>query len=392
MRYYSIIIKNEAGEIYVPNFNGTPGYSLQSTGTTYSSLYTGASAQQLGGNNPAAQQIELNIPVTFLHEPGQNAYVRINGIGLGEIQQASNLNNQFIEIYGGFSKGLPLANPSQSGLLVRGQIVQAFANWIGTDQTLDIYIVPASSPASTTGIPGTTLAPATNQTPANIIFNWSPGQSMQQAITQALSTAFPNYSVQGSIYSALVLTGAPETGFFSTPKQFADYLNRKSRSLVLGYAPPPAGYPGPANYTGVCVSFANDTFTIQDGTTAPSTKALTITDLIGQPTWSQAYTIQVTCPMRADVSCGDYITLPPTPGITNHSPTNNFNGNSYSKYKAGVVFSGNYMVTAIRHVGSSRDPNNTSWVTTLDCIATSTTTGIANPVTATQWPSLYTAS
>lgn len=409
MRYYAIRIYDADNKTYVPDVNGRPGFSkvapygaTVSTGglVTYSSLYQSATLQTIGGTNPAALTVEIDIPVTFFHNPGANGYVRLHNIGLAEIAQASNLTGAFIEIYGGMAKGLPLANPAQSGLLARGQIAQAFGNWLGLDQTLDIFIVASGSntnASETTGVPGSTLAPATNANPGGIIWNWQPGQTMQSAIVTTLSTAFPNYSLQGSIYSDLVLTGAPEVGYFAALKQFSEYLNQKSRSIVLGYAPPLSSYPSNTNYYGVALSLSNNVFTIQDGTSALKAKAIAVTDLIGQPTYSEPYQIQITCVMRADIDAGDYITLPQTPGLTNFSASNNFStANTYAQIKQGIAFSGTYMVTAVRHVGNSRYPDAGGWVTTLDCLAVAPTdsaiqsSGTTGAAQLTKWPTLYT--
>lgn len=42
----------------------------------------------------------------------------------------------------GFVEGLPLANPQQQGEVIYGEIYLAYANWIGTNQTLNPVINP----------------------------------------------------------------------------------------------------------------------------------------------------------------------------------------------------------------------------------------------------------
>jgi hypothetical protein len=83
-----------------------------------------------GQNIPGALQVELDIPVAAMHSPGNaGAFVKIWGVPLSMISQASNLNNKAIKVYGGFQKGLPLANPKQAGLLVQDYTYQSFGNW-----------------------------------------------------------------------------------------------------------------------------------------------------------------------------------------------------------------------------------------------------------------------
>ena len=88
----------------------------------------------------SALNVELDIPVS----PGHltvGAFVRIWGIDRQTLLNARVFNRQSIQVFGGMQKGLPLANPNQQGLLVQGSIFPALGNWVGTDQTLDLYIV-----------------------------------------------------------------------------------------------------------------------------------------------------------------------------------------------------------------------------------------------------------
>ncbi len=85
---------------------------------------------------PGALNIEWDIPVAPFATPMGAAWVRVWGVSLAQISQSSDLNGMNIQVFGGMQKGLPLANPMQYGLLVQGQIFQAFGNWIDTNQTL----------------------------------------------------------------------------------------------------------------------------------------------------------------------------------------------------------------------------------------------------------------
>jgi hypothetical protein len=390
MRYFEIVVSNPAtGQVLVPNYNGQPGFSqIPPNGqtATYSSLNYGASVFDMGGSNPAAQLIELDIPVTFMHLPGvAMPHLKIHGVGLAEISQASDLNGMYISIFGGMAQGLPLANPQQASCLFTGQIWQSYGNWIGTDQTLDIYVSVISSPSSaqTTGLPATSSTlPAPNtgprtSAPANIVFQWLPGQPLMTPLTQTLQNAYPQLGIRGAVHNGLVWTGATATGFFQSLKQLADYINQKSLSIISGYAPALYVSSTP-QYPGVWMSVNNAGYiVIGDGTTQTQPRQIQVIDLIGQPTWSQPYTVQCTCVMRGDIECGDYVVLPDVPGITTADSNSQFfnpmgNINPYSTLKTGSIFTGTFMVTAVRHVGNSRNPDATSWVTTLDMTLQST--------------------
>src|ERR1700722_18339267 len=123
MRYYRIEI--DGGNLVFTSFDGT-------------------------NSLPGALLVDLDIPVAALGNPTEaGAFVKIWGIPLATIGQAKNLNGKSIKVFGGFQKGLPLANPSQSGLLVQGYIWQCFGNWIGVDMSLDLYVVAGPTPPTT---------------------------------------------------------------------------------------------------------------------------------------------------------------------------------------------------------------------------------------------------
>jgi hypothetical protein len=379
MRFYRVVISDPTtNEIIIPNYNGSPGFTrlaLDPTLDTYTSLYPYGLVTMFGSTNPAAQRIVMDLPTTFFHAPGQNSFIRMYGVGLVEIGQSWSLTNLNIEVYGGMAAGLPLANPDQAGLLVSGQIFQAFGNWIGTEMTLDIYLYyGGSSPSSaaTTGSPNsspTKTLPSAYDTPANIVFNWIPGQPMMLAIVNALSQAFPQYDIVGDINPNLIRNGAADVGYFSTLRQFADYINQKSISVLKGYQP--STIPTSNDYyQGVSITLQDGVFTIIDGTVTLAPKAIEFFDLIGQPTWSQPFTVQVTCVMRSDISVGDYVTLPPGLGtITSEAQSNYYspgNTNTYAQSRQSSIFSGTFQVLAVRHVGDHRAEDATGWVSIFD--------------------------
>src|SRR3974390_1161091 len=176
-----------------------------------------------GSTDPAALQVELDIPVAPYATPAGAGWVRVWGVPLQQIAQTKDLNNKSVKVYGGMAKGLPLANPAQAGLLVQGTIYPAFGNWIGTDQTLDLIIPP---PFGTSGGQG---APPGGQV-ANIVHNWKQGTPLSSAIKSALQTAFPTYTVNVSIGSNLSLP-RNDVGYYETMGQYASHLKNLSQRL-----------------------------------------------------------------------------------------------------------------------------------------------------------------
>src|SRR5690242_16188921 len=108
MRYYDIAIRNSKGQIVSPNSqNGLTnifsGSRAQAT-STYTSYVNG---QTLGG----ALDIQLQFQLTGYANPTGGTtsnFVRIFGISLQEISQASNLNGYGITVKAGMVAGLPL--------------------------------------------------------------------------------------------------------------------------------------------------------------------------------------------------------------------------------------------------------------------------------------------
>jgi hypothetical protein len=92
-------------------------------------------------NNRGALQMEADLPVYYLAQPGGGGSLRIWGIPLKEISSAALFEGGFIYIYGGSNKGLPLENPGKSGLLYTGRIFQCFGNWQDTMQSLEFVLI-----------------------------------------------------------------------------------------------------------------------------------------------------------------------------------------------------------------------------------------------------------
>lgn len=378
MRYYRVVISSlKTGQIYVPNINGVPGFSwvAPSAGvSSYTSLNAGMSLFQFGSTNMNAQLIEMDMPVTFAHAPGGGTlpFLKLSGVSQAEISQAANLQGYRIQVFGGMAAGLPLANPQQAGLLCDGVIWQAYGINYGQEKSLNIYVNLLSSQSSnqTTAnpaTPSTVPVGVSNATPANITFQWVAGQPLITAIQAALSTAFPQYSLVGAIDPNLVRTGAAATGFSVTLNQFARYINATSLSVLQGFAP------NRNNYRGVTIAVQGQTIVISDGTTIATPKQLQYLDLQGQPTWVGISEVQVTTTMRGDLNVGDYIVLPNGPGQITAGSNSQFYGTqgnqTFANVNNGTIFAGTFQVQSLRHVGNSRGPAGSDWITLIDLFA-----------------------
>lgn len=296
-------------------------------GKTYSSF-------EGNKNLPGALQVQLDIPVAPASAPQGIAMVRVYGVSLDEVSQASNNNNKNIKVYGGMQRGLPLAKPQQSGLLLKGYVFQCLGNWIGTDQYIDFYIAPGTAPTGQ----------ATKTTPKNIVLDWKKNSTLSAPLKSALSTAFPGFDIEVNISDKLKLPG-DEQGFYGTIQQFGAYLKQATKAIIGG------------DYLGVDLVMTEKKILAYDGST-PSSSVTNIdyVDLIGQPTWIDAPNIQFKTVMRADLEIGGSVKLPQ--GQTFNTP-----GAQTSLLNQKLAFQGEFQIAVMRHLGDFRQETADAWVT-----------------------------
>ena len=305
-------------------------YKIEISDPTSGAAITSWSSQDNAGNTMlGALNVELDMPSYPFANPSGYDTVRIWGIDLQTIVNASKFNNKLIRVTVGMAKGLPLANPKQQGLVIEGVINQCFGNWQGTDMTLDFVIVY--------GIGGTEPAPK------NIVLNWKKGVTLGAAVKASLAVAAPKAKCVDNTSQSLVL-GQDEPGFYYNMAQFATYVREVSKHIN----------PNP-KYPGVQVSYRGGTFYLYDGTSPTAPKAIAFNDLIGQPAWIAFNVVQFKTAMRGDFNVSDYITLPKGAVTTG--------AQSASQFRDSSVISGVFQIQTIRHVGNFRQPDANSWVT-----------------------------
>jgi hypothetical protein len=336
MRFYSIIITDaKTGALYTP-----PGFGNLLGNQSYGSY---ANGQTL----PSAWNVEIDIAIINAATPANFGTVRIWGISLQEISQANNLAGKNIKVFAGMTKGLPLANPAEQGLICQGKIFQAFGNWIGTAMTLDLVVMPGPfATSSNTGGVGTLGKPK------NIVLNWKAGTPFGQAIQNALQTAYPGAQITLGNINPNIATPAPgQFGKYPTIEEFGWIVQQLSKNSI-----DPNGTQG---YPGVMIVVTSQGgFLISDNSN-PQTgnaKQIAFQDLIGQPTWIEAGMISVKTVMRGDLTVFQQVTLPPYL-IQNTQAANS----SLVNLKA--TFQGGFWVHDIHHYGDFRQPSADAWVT-----------------------------
>jgi hypothetical protein len=342
MRYYSIVITDpDTGDVLVPN----PGarqyvFTLATPGLATYASHSGTAFY------PGALNIDMDVLVYPFAQPEGGSYVRIWGISLAEIGQHDLLTGKNIAVYGGFKTGLPLAKPAQSGLLFAGKIFQAFGNWQGTEQTLDLVIWPDLG---------------TSKKPKNLVLNWKAGMLLSDAIDQTLAVAYPDIKRTIKINKNLVYSG-DQTHVAETLPQLASYIKGITQKI------------GPTkDYPGVDIILKQNEIIVYDGSTPTAPIIIAFEDMIGQPTWIDKTTINISFAMRADLGIQDVIQLPQgllgTPYVLTNPGATFPDVPATSSLKNYIGFTGNFHIISVHHFGNFRQPDANSWVTVVNAAA-----------------------
>jgi hypothetical protein len=326
MRYYSIEITDQAG---LPvSINGKP---------------VAFGSHDLHGNVfRGALNIEFDLPVVTADIPAGNGYLKIWGIDLSTLNLASTLNSKNITISAGMRAGLPLANeqvaasPMRSGILFQGTIFQAFGNWQGTEQSLDLIVTTHLSAAPQ-------VAPVKNKP---IVFSCPLGGSFQSSISQAMAAA----GITSKISVSPLLTPAEPIIFQAGGiNNFARSLMDQSQRIVNN-----------PNYLGVKASKTVYGYQFSDNTTPGAPIGVFFNDLIGQPTWLDLLTVQMRLVLRSDITVMATVLMPPAISL-NKSKV-------FGVVKNNIAFTGTGWVQSVRHIGNFRQQDANSWVTVVDSI------------------------
>jgi hypothetical protein len=313
MRFYNIVITNSSGAVL------RQYTSLASDGTF----------------NPQCLRVTLDIPQSNFAQPAGLAMVRIYGVAFTDINSTADINGMNVTISAGMSKGLPLANPKQQGVIARGYVYQAFGNWQGTEISLDLIIAPSVGNADQA---------------AAITLDWKQGTPLTGAVTNALNAAFPSIPVVGQ-FSDAVTANQDTPHISSSMGDFAQKVNEFSNAVATQ-----------DDYLGANIAMQGDKFYLFDGTSTEdqTTVAIAFTDLIGNATWIEYNVMQFKAVMRGDLSPGGIVTLPKGTNAINSQ-------NTFTQFRQNLSFQNSFMVSKIRHLGDSRQRGADSWVTVVDC-------------------------
>lgn len=317
MRYYDLIVTRPGESKPYRRWTSHP------SGTT-------------GPFDPGALDIEFDMPVLPYATPTGGQTLSIHGVSLEDLTQAQQFAGLNVELKAGFQKGLPLANPAQSGTILTAQIFQSFGNWEGTDMTLDFVLYPSVY---------------TTTNPGNIILNWKAGTTLATAMQQTISVAYPDMQQSISLSSNLVAP-ADLPGMYGTLEEFAQFIGDYTQSNFQNR---------------VEVSIQAGKIIIFDSSYKPAPVQINFNDFVGQPTWIEPNIIQLKTAMRADLQLGSIIRMPTglqnAPGLVT---TTAASLPSSLKYQS--TFKDSFTIIELRQIGSFRSPASADWSTIFNCV------------------------
>lgn len=300
------------------------------------------SSEFLGVFDPQAQNVIFDLLAYDYATPMGASTISIEGVTIADVGQAKNYTGMTLTIKGGMKKGLPLANPKQAGTLLTGQVFQSFGNWEGTNMTLDFVIL---------------ASPYTYDTPGNFVLNWKKGTAISGPLSSMFAGAFGPETPH-------IINVSPNRVLAVDQISHYHSLEQAARAIV-GMT---KGQFGPTD-PGVILSIRGDgTLMATDYTQASNPVQIAFNDFVGQPVWIAPYEIQLKLVMRADLSVPTLIKMPQgaknAPGIVTTNPASL---PSYSDQNA--IFSGNFFVRSVRHIGNFRSPQGESWVTVVNAVS-----------------------
>ena len=295
----------------------------------YASSYPG------GVYDPGALNVIFDLYTYQFATPKGGSNVTIEGVDPAILRNAQNFavpNAEYlIEVSGGMKAGLPLANPAQAGLLFQGLITQSYGNWAGTEINLNLVFYASSVMVSK----------------PNLVLNWTAGLPLSRALTNALTTAYPNAKIKMNIGN--YVQAFDEKSFHGNMTQFAQHVSDITDGAVQ-------------------ISSGGDTIWVSDSSYKPPAIQLQFLDFIGQPTWIEKNMIQIITVLRADITPGARIQMPV--GIQNQPgfvQTTAASSPSMINYQSAIK--GTFKVKAVRQIGNLRQPDGTAWCTVINAAA-----------------------
>lgn len=286
-----------------------------------------SSHRENGLVNNGALRVEFTLPIAVMTESAGNAEVKIWGVPMSYLAQSYNLNGYSVYIEAGMMPGLPLANPNQKGIILKGRIQATYSLWEATNAYLQFNIVAGSNPLTD---------------PRDLIVNWKKGVSLADTLSEVLK----EYPLEINIKDNLIVN-FNHCGYYPNYAALAAFIKQYSEGFIKD-----------ANYQGVRIARQNDKFIVFDGS-KPADKIVKIDfkDFIGQPQWLNINQVTFTVILRGDLKLGCLVEMPERL-ISQYA----FNSGIFNEREK-LNFKGKFQIVSITHIGDFRNPTPDAWST-----------------------------
>jgi hypothetical protein len=353
-RYYRIELTDKDGNpTQFQSFGNNSSLLPLSPGAA---LETGVITSLLpdGTTNPAALNVEIDIQQMPLHIGDMKSYVRIYGLDLRDIYR-TDLNFQNISVRVGMAKGLPLANPKQQGLVVKGAIWQAFGNWMGTDMTLDLVIGAG-------GLTGKPDSMGDQEQQTFYTFTWKKDQKLGEAIGATINNIdlFKDVKQDFKDIAADRVGTEDRTGYYLTVSEFAQMIQR------LTYRQRGKDDQGVLLHLDGQTIKGSDPSSQQQSGEQPI--EIDFQDLIGQVTWYEFQKLTCKLVMRGDLKIGGRVKFTSRVPVQTQAQALSSLSPSSPRNTLGIADGATLFIERIHHWGNYRQADAMSWNTTLGLV------------------------
>lgn len=333
MRYYDLEITNQEGKAILDRDGKAIG--------PYRTLSGNGDAVKV---NPAGGlNIIFDIFTTALDVANGGTVLSVYGLPASVLSQEVSLFMAKVTLFGGFSCGLPLEKAEQRGIILQGDVWNAYGNWQGVNQSLNLIVNPG-------------LLVQDDGKPLNIVIDGKEGEKISEVLRRGLSSVYKNHTLDINISDDLILPEPWKTSY-PRPGILASFLRSSSVALLKNDL-----------YNGISMIIDKGIIRLYDNLTMSGATEIASDELIGQPTWIEQAVVSFKTPLRGDLLCGDNVILPAwlTNGAGSLLSVNT--SESYSWGRRKINFSGTFQIRSLRHVGDYRNPAGEAWVTIIEAI------------------------
>lgn len=367
MRFYSLHIETPStGQFY--KLSSYPEKDLT----------TGISYGKWGQPDYGALDVEFDIQ-TYQEgsaETAASVSFIVKGIDLSLLKSMNRFKNGRILFYGGFGPGFDTVHPEQAGLLFEGYIQSVIGNYVSSETSMQLfcYPTPLKKPRSFELILKKNASLNQIRSAVNDELN-----KAYQAPVKILKPPLPEARTH-LLDEPLSL---PDVRFAVKERHAFFKLVRELTRDVFFKDPNLTAYYGPITYDGLHfvqkgINLLQMLVKFQNGgklSYSPMDlkyKKILYEDLLGQPALdgSNGLKLSLTLNLRADLFFGGYILLPPNlmPTMSADITTGEYSGN-VGDLRNALTYTGYYIISGIRHVGSFRNADGANgWTTIIECI------------------------